>query len=435
MTRRRDVLRTGALALGSVGGLAGCTTTLSPTPGPGTTGPTTPTHNAPAWFTDRGDAANTASANGRISVPLTERWQASLGGAAGTPVGGHGAVLVGADDGTLYALDPGDGSTAWSFDVGTAVTAAPTAVSLTLSGTPPTTTATRLQKGGQDHVFVTGRDGALYSIDPTGPSQRWATAAASGRFVSAPAYATERVFYAAMDTGASSRLRAVAARSGTVEWTSDTHNVTTATPTHGLGNVHLGVPNQTGTILYSYEANSGDGEWEYRDTRNGSGSRTSDVVDTDVAVGEPARIYLGPKETEVAAIRASGGTGIWSTTLPNFGKIFGLALTQDRSPNTLVVAQRRHLHGLDPASGSIRWSYSHGTVARNGGTGRYPQPAIYGDHVFHVVDDDKLVAVSLSGGSEEWRTTLDATTYASPCVGGGTVYVATSNGTVYAFSP
>lgn len=407
MSSRREFARWVGTAVGApvAIGLSGCTAGE---------------YDVPAWFTDRGNQQLTASVDGDLTLPLEERWSQSIGSEiTGSPVGGHENVLVGTVDGELHALDPSDGTTAWSYDAGVAIDSAPTAVS----------------ENGEQYIWVTARNGEIHSVDPSDGSWRWSEPGGSGTFHSATNYSGLLVFQTYLENGTTSTLRAIGAENGYPAWKEPLGNVTTATPLLGSGTVHEGIA-QGGKVYRAFEADTGTGEWDVTTSTTNARSFTSGVLDTDVPQGDPNRIYLSTEDGYVSGHAANTGAQLWREQLPNFGIVHGFALTQERSSNTLVVAQRGAMYGFDPATGTRQWTYSHARNPVHPRTRRTARPAIYGDYVFQVVGGSKLVAVSLSNGTEEWSASLSgSSTHSSPLVGGETVYVGDSSGTLYAFSP
>jgi outer membrane protein assembly factor BamB len=377
---------------------------------------------APDWFTDRGNLGHTAHRNEAIQVPLEVRWQAQLGASVRSSViGAFGMLYVGADDSQMYALDPLDGSVAWTYQAGGPISASATGVGE--------------NKEAEKYLWFQADDGVLYALDAEDGSERWQLPGGVGTFHSPTNYATGLVFNTYMATGVSSKTRAVEGATGAVVWESSTFNITTCAPMHGAGRLHQGLT-QGGTVFRTYAPATGAVDWTISSTVTpAQGAFTSGIVDTDVEIGDPVKVYLSPQDAVVRAVTANAGATIWEQALPGSGPVRGMALTQQRSPNVLIVSQRTELYSLDPVDGTVLWQVTHGSNSQDPTTRRFPQPAIYGDYVFHVEGGDELVARLLTDGSVAWSATLDASTVSSPTVGGGTVYIATSAGTVYAFSP
>ena len=200
---------------------------------------------------------------------------------------------------------------------------------------------------------------------------------------------------------------------------------------HAFGSIFVGVA-QGGRNFYRIEDDTGEEIWYYSDTGPLAACYTSGVADYDVELHAPARVIISTRDRTVRALRVSSGTQIWETTLEGGGPITGFALTQERSPNVLVASREEDLYALDAETGAVLWRYpfrSSSLINR-----KSPRPAIWGNYVIHIKEGIKLVAISLEDGTESWSTELDAGTFSSPTVGGRSIYIGTSSGSVYAFS-
>jgi len=385
----------------------------------GLVGPTS-WSNVANWFTDRGNSPHTASINDALTLPLTKRWQTQLGGTIiASAAGGHGHVYIGSGDKKLHALDPNNGSIVWTTALGGEVSSTVTAIE---------------ERDGSGVVFVTAEDGTLYSLNPSNGSQNWSLTGGVGRFISSTNYSAGRVYHTYMSTGVSSRLRAVNVQNGQMVWESDDFNITTSTPMHGDGGVYLGIA-QIGQIYMRFDDGTGTLDWVCSNNHGSATSYTSGVLDKeDVGIGAP-RVYISTQSGCVRALDAATGAQIWETPLPVTQPVYGFALTQSRPENILIVSQLANLYALDPKTGTIQWHYSHPTNGVSSVNRRTPQPAIWGDYVIQVTDRNKLVAMNLANRTVGWTYDLDVETFASPMVAGGTVYIGTTSGSMYAFSP
>lgn len=166
-----------------------------------------------------------------------------------------------------------------------------------------------------------------------------------------------------------------------------------------------------------------------------AGAYTSGIEDTDVDAGEFVRYFLGVRSGKVRAVKATNGNTAWEVDLDQTGPVFGFAITRDREPNIVIAAQRNRITALNADTGAVLWHKASDTNPQDSKTRRISLPAVYGSSVVHVEGGDRLVARSVSDGSELWSADLDAETVSSPTVGGKTVYIGTSSGSVYAFSP
>lgn len=373
------------------------------------------------WFTDRCNLPHTASINMPLTLPLTKRWQVQPGGAIiASATGGHGHVYIGNSDQNLYALNPNDGSIEWTAALGSKVSS--------------TATALEIEKDGSGRVFVTAEDGVLYALNSSDGSQIWSVPGGTGSFISSTNTARGHVYYTYMFSGVSSQLRAVSTQNGAIIWETEPFNITTATPMHGFGAVFLGIA-QSGQVYKRFDDGTGNPIWAYSDNHFQAENYTSGILDADVEMNEPVRVYVSTRRGLVRALNAINGTQIWETELPTIDRIYGFALTQNRTENVLIVSQLKNLFALDPKTGAIKWHLSYATNSVSSVNRKTPQPAIWGDFVIHVTGGNKLVAINLATGIEQWHYDLNGQTYSSPMIAGETVYIGTNSGIMYAFSP
>ncbi|UCC68822.1 MAG: PQQ-like beta-propeller repeat protein [Armatimonadota bacterium] len=378
-------------------------------------------YHAPDWFTDRCNLGHIASNNEHVALPMAQRWHVKLGGPVRSSViGAFDMLFLGADDKLMYALSPQDGSVTWTYQAEAKIHSSATAVA---EG-----------KGQYNFLWFTDESGQLYSLDTSDGSERWKLPGGVGTFTSATNYVGGMIVHTYMDTGVSSKLRVVSGSTGNVSWESGSFNVTTATPMHGAGMLVQGLT-QGGTVVRTFNPVSGQVNWTISDSGPQAASWTSGTVDMNVEMNTPIRMYFSTRNSHVRAVSAMSGQSIWETTLPGQGPVTGIALTQERDSNFLVVSQDADLYALHPRTGSILWRKHHDSNMTDPTSRQTPRPAIYGDYAFHVEGGNRLVATELSTGAEKWSAQLDASTVSSPTVGGSTVYIATSSGSVYAFSP
>lgn len=376
-----------------------------------------------SWTTARQVNPHWASLNESPSLPLTLRWQTTLPAAVrSSPISytqlGH--IYVGADDSKLYALDATDGSIVWSFQA---------------SG--PISRAAAAASDKVDHLlFVTSESGDLLSIDPSNGSLRWQVSSPPSPLTSAPLYNGGMVFYTFASGPSESTLRAVDAGDGSVLWEVPLGGVTGITPMEAFRILWVGIPESSRALVGVDD--SGQLKSSVTDGGTSPGALTSGVADLDHDDFDPSnyRVYVSTHPGELRAVSSRGGPDLWRIDLNVGGLVTGLALTQHRAVNSLVVSQLDHLYALGPdprtaGAMEIRW---HRSIPNNIlAAQRTPQPAIWGGYVIHVLGGDELVAISLSTGSDEWSVTLDASTVSSPAIDGTALYIGDSAGNVYSY--
>jgi len=372
-------------------------------------------YNPPDWFTDRQRLSHWASLNDKVTLPLFLRWKSTLPASVRSSItGGHGHIYAGSDDNKLYALSPHDGSVLWTFNTGGRVSSAATAID------------EKTFKG----LFITSENGKLYSLEPSNGREIWHVGGGVGPFISSTNYASGLVFYVFMSSVVASTARAVDSTTGAIKWQGPTFNVSSATPMHAFGSLFVGV-GQVGQNFFSLNDITGNEAWHASDSGADAGCYTSGVANMDVGSGSQATVIISTKGGVVKALSMSGSQ-VWVTTLQGKDPITGFALTQNRRRNILVVSRESDLYALDAKNGAILWQYPYRSSSM--ANRKSPRPAIWGNYAFHIREGDKLVAVSLQNGLEKWSAELDGATLSSPTVGGKTVYIGTSSGSVYAFS-
>jgi outer membrane protein assembly factor BamB len=382
---------------------------------------------APGWYTDRHDLTHKASVNdANVSVPLSLRWVISLPmPIVGSAIGAGGSVVIGAGD-TLFALSPQNGKINWRY----------------ATDAPITTSATffSFNKGAVNRVAVVDGKGNLHCINSDNGAGVWRLNDGLGSFNSAPNQAVETIYYTKMKTGVSSSLKAVRVQDGSLIWERP-YNITCSTPLQGFGSIFYGGDEQSSRPYKCYSEANGDLVWEYLSGTtapdlNTPITYTNGVVDSEVELNTPARVYfgLGSSPATVKALAINTGRELWKLDLPGYGAITSFALTSQRTEKVLIVTQRNKIYRLNPDNGSIVWEkevLSNTAFSYNKKT---PQALIWGDYIFSIEDNRVLKAYSISDGQEAWSYQLEGKVYGSPIAGGKTLYIGTSTGKFYAFS-
>ena len=90
-----------------------------------------------------------------------------------------------------------------------------------------------------------------------------------------------------------------------------------------------------------------------------------------------------------------------------------------------------NLYALNPADGSLKWKYRHGTMRSAS------SPAIGADGTIYVgSEDDNLYALNPADGSLKWKYATGIVIDSSPALGAdGTIYVGSEDDNLYALNP
>jgi outer membrane protein assembly factor BamB len=398
-----------------------------------------------SWFTERQQPSHKASVNEEPpAFPLTLKWKKKLEGPMySSPIVqiSEGNLYIGSDTGKLWALNRTTGETKWVFQARGKIRTSAAAITVQEGtvGCQPV--------NPQKMLFVTSTAGDLYSINPITGQEVWSIKPeGAGPFISSPTYLNPTIFYV-YQPGFSARLKAVKARTGEVLWETDSYNPQNASPSVGHGSLYLGKLSM-GLSLCAINPSNGQVRDELVSGFENMGAYTSGVPDYDRPIRDENcqiigdRLYISTKRGIVSCLKipnnAERAAYEWETTLPVLDDITGFSLTSGRGvSNVLVVSQHGGLYAMDALTGDIQWRYSY----HEGGEIDYisPQPAIWGSYVFHpiVVESTgkpRIVALSLSDGTEQWGFDLDVGTFSSPVIAGKYLYITDVNGTIYAFS-
>ncbi|PIR43926.1 hypothetical protein COV24_00160 [candidate division WWE3 bacterium CG10_big_fil_rev_8_21_14_0_10_32_10] len=131
-------------------------------------------------------------------------WSRQLDGAINHTLAGiDTAVFAATLNGSVYALDPADGSDVWSPPYHPA--------------TPPASFGgALLLVESENSLYVTNRLGKLHALNVADGSEKWSPVSIPGPVISSPTYGNDNVFIGGGDL----KMHAVNATSGTVVWTS-----------------------------------------------------------------------------------------------------------------------------------------------------------------------------------------------------------------------
>ena len=213
-----------------------------------------------------------------------------------------GVAIVGADNGTVTAVDPATGTQAWSVDLGDHVLA-PMAADDT-----------------QVYVCVrpeTNGTAQLVALKLTDGSEAWRYQP-SGSVVDlgAPAVATDTGTSTVYLVSSDAALRAIGS-DGTQQWAEPLYTSTSGSPP-AVSSDSVYVADQSGTV-YAFDRSTGSERWRFATNHGAVGA----PVVTATAVLQPT------SDGVVAAIAPDTGRQIWFGSVAD-SAIFGLAATPDQ---------------------------------------------------------------------------------------------------------
>jgi outer membrane protein assembly factor BamB len=216
-----------------------------------------------------------------------------------------GVAIVGADNGTVTAVDPATGKQAWTVDVGDHVLAPMAAdTSLVYVCVRPETNGT-----AQLVALALGDGSEAWRYQPTG----------SVVDLGAPAVSTDGGTSAVYLVSSDGALRAIGG-DGTQQWAEPLYTATSGSPPAVSADA-VYVADQSG-MVYAFDRSTGAERWRFATNHGAVGS----PVVTTTAVLQPT------SDGVLAAIAPDTGRQIWEGSVAD-SAIFGLAATPD-----LIVA-------------------------------------------------------------------------------------------------
>jgi outer membrane protein assembly factor BamB len=333
----------------------------------------------------------------------------------------RGSVYIGADDGTMRAIDARSGTSQWSFRAGGAIRARPA-----------------LADGD---VLFQADDGFLYRLDGKTGIERWRTRIAARPMNRVPlgdrqSRYENRASGVVLD-GARAYvgthehlLLAIDATRGTRLWEFNARDSIVATAVVHGGNVYVG---SFDGRVYAVDASSGSLVW----TRDTGGAVTA------TAAIQGDTVFVGSRSYDFLALKASNGSPVW-TRYFWFSWAESPASIVDRTVFT-GSSDAAKVFALDVGNGHSKWETDVGGSA-------WGQPAVSSSSVFIGVagtvhyllpHQGMMLALDRRTGTPIWRYpaappahSSELTPYGfagSVALGDGMVFAGGLDGRVYAF--
>jgi len=342
------------------------------------------------WYTlQANDGRTGAFSSTGVTGSATDTWTftAPADNIRTGPAVVEGTVYVGAEDGTVYAVDAGDGSEQWTASVGGTVTT-PTVV----SGT----------------VYIGDGLGTMHALDASDGSEVWSFDIGSTNNIDgSPVVANGKVYFGARDK----TFYALNESDGSVEWTTTSSFEIQATPAYGDGTIFICFLDGT---FHALDASDGSVQW----TQSFSGLSGLHSPAVDTANGS---VYFADQDGNTKEMNTSDGSVQWTTSLGTASN----AGTGYANGSVYVPADDGNLYSLNASDGSQQWSYTTGNTVAS-------PPAIVDSTVYFGSRDNDVYAVNESDGSLDWSFMTGDNVDSAPAVVDGTVYVGSDDTTLYA---
>lgn len=304
-------------------------------------------------------------------------------------------VIIGSENGNLYALNAKSGAVKWSFSTGK-IYASPMIVDKV--------------------VYIGSEDGRFYAINAVDGSLKWKTGLApTGSFYTASAVVKNGVVYIG-DYGG--RFYALNAADGTLKWYYDVpspyRNIGTS-PVIENGIVYFA---SYDSKIYAVDAVSGIFKWVSSSTGNPVTSGMS-LKNNTLFVGALPRVY--------AFDAVTGGTK-WVTTTPQYTSFSSSPTVTD---NTVFIGgEDGTFYAYHSSTGVLKWEkfLSTGSIMSS--------PILLGGIIYIGGGDGKLYSLDAESGDILWANADMGTQniYSGPVISTKAIYGGTLSGNVFAIN-
>jgi eukaryotic-like serine/threonine-protein kinase len=374
-----------------------------------------------------------------------------------SPAIAGGVVYVGSNDGNLYAIDESGGKLHWKFETGSAIPSSP-AVAAGI-------------------VYFASYDGNFYAVDAVTGKLRWKYANPGERrysgthlhgmlpageampdpydvYLSSPVVWSGMVYFGSGD----GNVYAIKAKNGALQWKFHTGNVVHASPAIAQGKLYVG---SWDSYFYALDAATGKQLWRFKTgedpkIHNQVGIQSSATIAGGV-------VYFGCRDSNLYALDAATGRQLWFFS--NHGSWVITSPVVKDGKLYFATSDSALFHALDAKTGAPLYSIKfHWPI--------FGSPAIAGNTLYLPEQNGKLTAIDLiahkpawvfqtdasrqnlpklstSDGTPAYESVFSSTFYddtivgikklhsvgsilSSPVVSGRTVYLGTSDGSLYA---
>ena len=392
-----------------------------------TVGPPMATPRVGEWPMLQGAPGHTGASRIPFAPPVRPLWATSVGGhvQGGAPVVADGRLFVTITDhdgrtGGVAAFRAATGESLWRHRTGYSVGNAPAATG--------------------DTVVVVAQDGTVHALDVHSGSERWSyelaphnasvmrTSLAAPTVVDRVVYAGVRGELAALDLDSGEALWSIEPLPGRSEWAS--HN----SPAVAGDTLVMSFDHGRDGLL-AYDRHTGVEAWR-SDPSIANYLHGSAVLADDT-------VYVADELTQVSALDMHTGATRWTTALEEDARPWSnrVVATPAYDAGLLFIAtQRGILHALDARTGDQVWAFvgqmSSIRVAATGiSAPAFPgSPALAPGVVWIAGADGVLRALEAATGVQMWSYDLGVPVTASLALAGDTLFVASYDGSVRAFT-
>jgi outer membrane protein assembly factor BamB len=387
------------------------------------------------------------------------KWQYhTKGQVLSSPAIADGSLYIGSSDHFLYALVAATGALRWKFKTDGRITSSP-AVS-----------------GGL--VFFGSFDSCFYAVDAATGQLKWKFKTAGERrfaathlhgaepaaetmpdpfdfYLSSPSVSSGTVYFGSGD----GNIYALDAATGSLKWKFKAGDVVHASPAISDGTLFVG---SWDSYFYALDAATGKEKWRFK-TGEDAKIHNQVGIQSSAAVADGV-VYFGCRDSKFYAVDAASGKQIWSFDNKGSWVISSPAVKDGKV--YFATSDSGLFHVLDAKSGAALFSLD------NKHWPMFSSPAISGDTLYIGSHEGKLLAIDLKTQKFAWTFETDGSKQngsaftkpdgtpkyeaaftdffyddmvsgvqkmmsvgailSSPVIVGGTVYIASTDGSIYA---
>ena len=345
------------------------------------------------WPRHRGDPALNGIARSELGNKLSLEWVFDTGDfLKSSVVVAHDLAYIGAESGTLHAIDLKSGKEKWSYKTEMAIEAPP------------------LVEAGQ--VFAGSTDGFVYALDALTGELHWKYET-DGEIMGAPNQAVRpKSKDSVLVVGSYDNfVHCIDLVSGKLLWKFETQNYVNGVPT--IYDAKYVVFGGCDAMLYVVSLEDG---------KNVRSVEVEAPIAASVAIADGVG-YVGNMDRAVMAFDLETTAMVWSYQPKSFPYFSSPAVT---NKSVLIGGRDKGLHCINRVSGKPIWRFSaRGRIDSS--------PVVSGDKVVFGSMDGKLYLVSLDSGREVVSYEIGEPISSTPAVVAGKVIVGCEDGKVYAF--
>jgi outer membrane protein assembly factor BamB len=375
--------------------------------------PSTPAPIVSSWPQWRADPTHSSSAEVGPSN-LTVAWRFKTGGAvSSSPSVENGILYVGSQDKNIYALNANDGSLIWKF-----ATQAPVESSVAVS---------------DGKVYTGGDDGYVYCLDANTGNKQWQTFVNGnlpftfGNLIlkPSPAVANGAVYIGSLDT----YLYALDAITGNINWKTKANGPIESSPAYFNGAVYFTAEEPNAGALYKLDANTGAVLWKKEMSYQPSFTGGNEMLGSpSVAAGY---VFASSNWGDYYCFNITTGEMNWKFSDPTATEFIvssPIYVNKDGDTPTVLLIDKFNLASVYLSNGWTQWTTYTGDEL-------YVSPS-YADGKVYMATSQRHILIfdTASNGTKIATVTLPSSTWSSPTIANGRLYIGCNDWNVYSFT-